>query len=305
MAKQIQSTSVNLTGNFSGNLIGLQNPGMQIPNQSMSDQIEEGPKMKLKKLYYLIIPVLLLAGLLAGIALAEDGVLFRRNISKTPDAETEKAAIYMMDFYVPAQASYGLVGPVDNYILADDAATVAYEPRDYAKPLVSVYIDDLVGSQAVPEGMLSALGGISFGEFDAFAGVSLDDGTSWKTTNLSRSADLSSFTLANGHAYPGDVHNVVHQVAGDQIFVAWVSKYCDGGTPLYKLDPYRRCRLFRRSGSYLRQGCPLPVRPVRRQGQPGLGELHPAGLPRDRRDPLLLRLDGPRQAAGWGRPNHR
>ena len=36
---------------------------------------------------------------------------------------------------------------------------------------------------------------------------------------------------------PGDVHNMVHQVAGDQIFVAWVSKYCDGGTPLYSLDP--------------------------------------------------------------------
>ena len=87
--------------------------------------------------------------------------------------------------------------------------------------------------------MVSIQGGITFGEFDAFAGVSLDDGTTWKTTNLSRSADLSSFNLANGHAYPGDVHNVVHQVAGDQIFVAWVSKYCEGGTPLYSLDPNR------------------------------------------------------------------
>jgi hypothetical protein len=79
-------------------------------------------------------------------------------------------------------------------------------------------------------------GGLILGEFDAFAGVSLDDGTSWKRTNLSRSADLSSFNLANGQAYPGGVPNVVHQVAGDQIFVAWISKYCDGGTPLYKLS---------------------------------------------------------------------
>ena len=60
--------------------------------------------MKLKKLFYILIPVLLLAGLLAGLALAEDGEIFRRNISKTPEGETEKAAIYMMDFYVPAQA---------------------------------------------------------------------------------------------------------------------------------------------------------------------------------------------------------
>ncbi len=53
---------------------------------------------------------------------------------------------------------------------------------------------------------------------------------------LSRSSDLSSFTLkTTGYDYPGDVHNVVHQVAGDNIFVAWVSKYCDGGTPLYTL----------------------------------------------------------------------
>ena len=50
--------------------------------------------------------------------------------------------------------------------------------RDYAKPLISMYIDDLH-----PE---ETKGGISFGHFDAFAGVSLDDGTSWRTTNLSR-----------------------------------------------------------------------------------------------------------------------
>jgi hypothetical protein len=167
--------------------------------------------------------------------MAEDGVLFRRNISKTPDYETEKAAIYMMDFYVPAQSSAGFVGPVDNYILADDAGTVAYEERDYAKPLVTAWIDNLGGLELPEESYRAILGGITFGEFDAFMGVSLDDGTSWKRTNISRSANLSSFNLANGHAYPGDVHNVVHQVAGDQIFVAWVSKYCDGGTPLYKL----------------------------------------------------------------------
>ncbi len=32
--------------------------------------------MKLKKLFYILIPVLLLAGLLAGLALAEDGEIF-------------------------------------------------------------------------------------------------------------------------------------------------------------------------------------------------------------------------------------
>ncbi len=185
--------------------------------------------MKSKKFLWSILTVIMLLSMTVGAVLAEDGVLFRRNISKTPDKETEKAAIYMMDFYVPAQASTGLVGPVDNYLLPDEVTT-GYDARNYAKPLISVWIDDL---HPVEE----TKGGVSFGHFDAFVGVSLDDGTSWKTTNLSRSSDLSSFNLANGYAYPGDVHNVVHQVAGDNIFVAWVSKYCDGGTPLYKLDP--------------------------------------------------------------------
>ena len=192
--------------------------------------------MKKKKVILYFVTVIMLLSMTVGVALAEDGILFRRNISKTPDGETEKAAIYMMDFYVPAQASTGLVGPIDNYQL-DDGTTdggidaVDYPDREFAKPLVSVYIDDRTHE-------LETKGGISFGQFDAFAGVSLDDGTSWKTTNLSKSADLSSFILhTTGEAYPGDVHNVVHQVAGDNIFVAWVSKYCDGGTPLYTLDP--------------------------------------------------------------------
>jgi len=161
--------------------------------------------MKAKSLC-LIVALVALVTLAANLAQAEDGVLFRRNISKTPEHETEKAAIYMMDFYVPAQASTGEVKPVANYCLDEDlenpwnengtcAGQEAYAPRDYAKPLVSVYIDDIGGGEVVPEGMLGIQGGISFGHFDAFVAVSLDDGTSWRNENLSRSSDLSSFTL--------------------------------------------------------------------------------------------------------------
>lgn len=184
--------------------------------------------MKMKKVFLYIMTVIMLLSMTVGVALAEDGVLFRKNISKTPDGETEKSAVYMMDFYVPAQSAAGELTSVE-YYLADGSLSEDYSEREYAKPLISVYIDDIGHT-------LDAKGGITFGEFDAFAGVSLDDGESWKTTNLSRSADLSSFFLhTTGEAYPGDVHNVVHQVAGDNIFVAWVSKYCDGGTPLYTL----------------------------------------------------------------------
>ena len=186
--------------------------------------------MKGKKFLWSFLTVIMLLSMAVGAVLAEDGDLYRRNISKTPDNETEKAAIYMMDFYVPAQDSTGLVAPVDDYILADET-TVGYEPRNYAKPLVSVWIDDLQ-----PE----TKGGISFGHFDAFVGVSLDDGDSWKTENLSRSSSLSSKIVYKDdvpYEYPGDVHNVVHQVAEDKILAVWVSKYCQSGFPLYSLDP--------------------------------------------------------------------
>lgn len=185
-----------------------------------------------KRIRYIIFALVVITSLIAGgLALAEDGDLFRRNISKTPELETEKAAVYMMDFYVPAQSSDGIVGPVDNYLLADET-TVGYEPRDYAKPLVSVYID---GEEGIPGE--DEKGGIVFGAFDAYVGYSLDDGTSWRTENASRSADLSSFTLANGLDFPGGVHSVVHQVAEDKILLVWASKYCESGYPLYSIDP--------------------------------------------------------------------
>ncbi len=193
----------------------------------------------MNKKFFIILGLILALSLTVGAALAEDGLIFRKNVSKTPDAETEKAALFMMDFYVPAQSSAGLVGPVDNYLLADDV-TVAYEARDYAKPLVGVYIDDIGGDATLigfnqEESIQAVTGGISMGHFDAFAAVSLDDGTTWKTTNLSTSQDLSSFNLADGTPYPGDVHNVQVQVFNDNIMVVWASKYCEGGAPLYSL----------------------------------------------------------------------
>ena len=201
--------------------------------------------MNFKGKVFIVMSLFVILSMVFGSALAEDGQLFRRNVSKTPEFETEKAGLFMMDFYVPAQSAAGLVGAVDNYILAD-GTTEGYEARDYAKPLITVYIDGpgeifYYSEDAYP---VAVNGGIIFGAMDAFVGVSLDDGTSWKTTNVSRSADLSSFTLANGEIYPGHVHNVVHQVFNDNILVAYASKYCEGGTPLYSLDPAVEAEYF-------------------------------------------------------------
>ncbi len=197
-----------------------------------------------KKRLFFFVSLLVVLSLLFGSGLAEDGLLFRRNVSMTPDLETESAGLFMMDFYVPAQKSTGeaYAGSLEGgikYLLAD-GVTEVYEERYYAKPLISVYIDgpaDITLGWDEDSALYTVNGGVSLGAMDAFAAVSLDDGTTWKRTNLSMSADLSSFILANGLNAPGHVHSVVHQVFGDNILVAWVSKYCAGGVPLFSYIP--------------------------------------------------------------------
>ncbi len=161
-------------------------------------------------------------------ALADDGPIFRRNVSKTPDLETDGASIGHMAFYVPGQSSDGTVGvPLEYY----DAGGALVETRDYAKPLVAVYLDSLPEEHLAGE--MSIMSGAGFGEHDAHAALSLDDGATWKRTNLSMSADLSSFVLENGHAYPGDAHSITFAIAGDKVLVGWISKYCNGGSPIH------------------------------------------------------------------------
>ena len=63
--------------------------------------------MKLRHRITLLSAVVLALLLVTGLAMADDGEMFRRNISRTPDTETEEAGIHMMPFYVPAQTAAG------------------------------------------------------------------------------------------------------------------------------------------------------------------------------------------------------
>ncbi|MGD8905162.1 MAG: hypothetical protein PVI67_16490, partial [Anaerolineae bacterium] len=175
--------------------------------------------------------------------LADDGFLVRKSMSKEGQLnplyqgelpEAEHAFIQMMKFYVPMQAANGTVAPIDYYNV--DEALV--EERDSAKPLIGVYINGPV------EGV-EGTGFVGHGLRDAFGAVSLDDGITWKNTNLSESAGLSSsevvrtdIPLFSGteYAYPGDVVNIFHAVAGSNVLVAWPSRYCESGQPNYSLD---------------------------------------------------------------------
>jgi hypothetical protein len=163
---------------------------------------------------------------------ADDGPLFKRNISGTPLRETGGAQISIMPLYVPAQNTQGELVEIA-YLVGDDkdTSTTAYT-RTEAKPLVSTYIDGMIDEE-LPSGGMSINTGAGFGERDAFASLSLDDGTTWKNWNLSDSALRSSFVLRNGHAYPGDVFRINHVVEGNRVAVAWISRFCESGAPLY------------------------------------------------------------------------
>ena len=168
-----------------------------------------------------------LAVLLATTVAADDGAMFRKNVSKTPDLDTEHATVKMLKFYVASQSSAGELVPAE-YCLPDEdtGGETCATTLDYAKPLVAFYHDGEV--EHVPD-----VGFPGHGRKDVYGAVSLDDGATWKRTNLSGSGDLSSFTLADGTDYPGDTFRLFANSDGNKVMVAWASRYCRSGSPLY------------------------------------------------------------------------
>ncbi|MCH5372546.1 MAG: choice-of-anchor O protein, partial [Planctomycetes bacterium] len=172
----------------------------------------------------------------AGISVADDGVMFRKNLSNTPDLETEHAAIRMLPLYVPPQSSNG--DPLESveYINADGAVA---ETRVYVRPLIAHYTDGHV------EGIeVDGYGGFpGHGQREAYGAVSLDDGATWARTNLSKSADNSSIKIRDGRRrvpYPGDVLRSAAASDGNKVLVAWASKFCGGGSPAYAMTDDER-----------------------------------------------------------------
>jgi len=195
--------------------------------------------MNWKNYITIVLSVILLASLAGGMVIAaDDGPLFTRNISGTPETETGGAQISIMPLYVPAQNPQGefveieyLAGDCTN---TDPSGCETVNTMTEAKPLIASFEDGIEYEE-----LNSSLGidatntGTGFGERDAYAALSLDDGATWKKYNLSDSARRSSFILANGHEYPGDVFRINHVVVGNRIAVAWISRYCESGSPLY------------------------------------------------------------------------
>ena len=184
----------------------------------------------MRYLRYLTIILVLVVG---ATIWADDGPMFRKNVSKTPDLETEHAALRMLPVYVPAQASDGtlLTDGIDYYY----ASGALVETRLEVRPLITHYNDGPV--ETIDE---EGYGGFpGHGHRDAWAAVSLDDGATWNRTNLSKSGDLSSITIKDGKKrvpYPGDVLRSFVGSDGNQVLVVWVSKYARGGSPNYAMS---------------------------------------------------------------------
>ena len=176
----------------------------------------------MKRLQFLFI--MLVTACMCSLSVADDGAIANKSMSKTIDLptfdegynlppvedlvpEAEHAFTDMMGFYVPAQAANGLVlsetaaggipyCDIDNQPPPGEDCAAPVETLAVAKPLLNVFI---FGPAFGVDGTAYAH---SF--MDTYAAVSLDDGETWKHTNLSESADQSSFNLDTDHIKKGD-----------------------------------------------------------------------------------------------------
>ncbi len=156
----------------------------------------------MKRLKFFTVTLTTLVFALCGAAGADDGEMNNKSMSKTIKVpafdddivnetlpEAEHAFADFMKFYVPAQQASGAPAgeAEDGDIVYNNIDELEVERLDVAKPLINVFI---YGPQHEVENTAFA-----HRWFDTYAAVSLDDGVTFKQTNLSNSAEESSFDL--------------------------------------------------------------------------------------------------------------
>jgi len=146
--------------------------------------------------------------------------IVRKNISKTSEYLNEKAKIEMMMGYVPAKKANGESVTIEYYDEPEPDVFTLYDSSDVAKPLISAYTEVQPDTDAA----------------DIIVGISLDEGMTWKTKNISKSANRSSFTLKNGYEYPGNCKKPQIKVKDNYILVVWTSTYARTGQPRYAIS---------------------------------------------------------------------
>jgi len=158
-------------------------------------------------------------------ALAADGEsgVDRANVSSTPTLASNKAKIAQLTQYSQARKSDGTaILPVAGKCTVTTSSGAIVEigvvrsGKCQVQPQVVTYFDEIAGTLAQ----------------DTWAAVSLDDGQTWRRTNLSHSADkdvsIEGVTLT---VTKGDTAKPALSTAGRNMFVAWTGKYCPSGNP--------------------------------------------------------------------------
>ncbi len=149
-------------------------------------------------------------------------LIFRRNISKSPEYPVDKPKLDIFPIWVPARSANGSATTVE---YTDPNGNKAAE-RDRVKPLVVTYTEVQDANPAA---------GITRQGADIITAVSLDDGATWRRFNISKSARKSSFTLPTGEKFPGDNRGPQQKIAEDKILITWTSAYARGGKPSFSI----------------------------------------------------------------------
>ncbi|MCA9926809.1 MAG: hypothetical protein KC421_30790, partial [Anaerolineales bacterium] len=196
----------------------------------------------------------------------EDGIsesgIYRKNISKTEEWGEDNQKLEVMPVYFPGVRSNGeptFCDMNDNNLLDEGEEGVPYEEwrlngdpdgetcdprydgdacqvtliecREVAKPIVVTYLQEV---DIFAENVTTAFYSDRFSN-DVFTAISRDDGATWKRMNVSRMADLTSFTLETGEPFPGTTRSPQMKIIDNNILVVWTSTYARGGNPRYAI----------------------------------------------------------------------
>ncbi|MEJ2687251.1 MAG: choice-of-anchor O protein, partial [Gammaproteobacteria bacterium] len=140
--------------------------------------------------------------------------VFRKNISSAPGLATDEVSLDTMDdiWVTPQRADGGDPSMCDSEGSCATPATV--------NPLLAFYLQP-------PDN--KSLAKPFWGDDDAWVAVSLDNGATWKRTDLSQSADR---TVTVGDDPYADVNRIKGVVEGNKALVTWVSTYCPSTDPM-------------------------------------------------------------------------
>ena len=147
------------------------------------------------------------------------GISIHKNISRTPEAGSGNHSIASMTTVFTDKTTSS--GSVDT--------------SEQVHPLLVSYTDVVTGDFAMGTGS-SEIPDIEH-VADVFVGLSLDNGSTWKLTNISNTADKSSVDVdfwgtGTNLPYYGHSFKPAIRIQGNNVLVAWNDKYCASGNPL-------------------------------------------------------------------------